>query len=258
MLKSLAWRALATAGHHAQIPALVGDHADCVLMYHSVGRPDRYGNVSPSRLRSDLEYLYRRYDVVDLPELLEDSSTGRRVAITFDDGWDDFYENAVPVLDEFDAPATVFAVSKYLGSDVMMSHEQVRSLRNEHDHITIGNHTKSHPHLSRIGDEDELRRQIEGAKRDLENEYGIEVERFAYPSGNYDERVLSIVEDTHEIAVATTPRVLDARYLESGQIRTHSLPRIQAHHSPSRVRWEMTGIASRIRSGTSAAGITSR
>jgi len=226
-------------------------------MYHSVGEPGRYGNVTKRRLRNDIRYLEENCEIVDLPEVLEEGSQ-KRVALTFDDGWDDFYENAVPVLRELNAPATVFVVSGYLNSEMMMSDEEVRDLVENQDEVAVGNHTKSHPHLSRIGGEEELKRQIVGAKEDLEDRFGVDVDRFCYPSGDFDEEALDVVRQSHEIAVSTIPRVINQDRLGSGGYDKYTLPRIAAHNSKARVRWEMSDVGSSIRDRAKSSGLASR
>jgi peptidoglycan/xylan/chitin deacetylase (PgdA/CDA1 family) len=229
-------------------------------MYHSVGEPNRYGNVSVRRLERDLRYLQKHCEIVDLPEIMKDQDASeKRVAVTFDDGWDDFYKNAVPVLEEENVPATVFVVSMYIGSDVMMSKDQVSDIIENHENVTVGNHTKSHPKLSRIGDEEELERQILGAKEDLEEEFGISVNRFCYPSGDFDDEAVDVVKGSHSMAVSTIPRVA-GEDLEFGVESRHRyvLPRIAAHNSKARVRWEMSDTGSRMRSWAKSSGLASR
>lgn len=258
--KQLAWRLLSFVGYYGRLSRFVPDSSNAILMYHSVGKPERYGNVSAERLRDDIRYIKERYELVDLPAVLETDSPEKRVALTFDDGWDDFYENAVPVLEECNAPATVFVVSKYLDSEVMMSTAQVRELITDCEEVTIGNHTQSHPKLSRIGNKAELKRQIWGAKADLEDEFGVEIDRFCYPSGDFDDTAVDTVRDSHSLAVSTRPRVLAPNRLDLGEeaIDRYTLPRIAAHNSKARVRWELSDLGSEMRTMAKSSGLASR
>jgi len=139
-----------------------------------------------------------------------------------------------------------------------MSDEEVRDLVENQDEVAVGNHTKSHPHLSRIGGEEELRRQIVGAKEDLEDRFGVDVDRFCYPSGDFDEEALDVVRQSHEIAVSTIPRVINQDRLGSGGYDKYTLPRIAAHNSKARVRWEMSDVGSSIRDRAKSSGLASR
>jgi peptidoglycan/xylan/chitin deacetylase (PgdA/CDA1 family) len=101
-----------------------------VLMYHRVlpkdsparktEEPGMY--VSPETLDMHLTELKRRFELVHLDEWLRRAREGLPIpklacAITFDDGWRDNYEFALPVLAKHDAPATIFLVSSYVGTE---------------------------------------------------------------------------------------------------------------------------------------------
>lgn len=90
------------------------DTADGIVDYHAVGDPGGFGNVSCERLRRDLRYLTDRYDVVDLPAVLERGDRPR-VALTFDDGYQNFYEKVFPVLQALEIPATLFVPVAFVG-----------------------------------------------------------------------------------------------------------------------------------------------
>ena len=100
-----------------------------VLMYHRVlpkdsparktEEPGMY--VSPETLDLHLTELERRFELVHLDDWLRRARQGLPLpklacAITFDDGWRDNYEFALPVLVKHNAPATIFLVSSYVGT----------------------------------------------------------------------------------------------------------------------------------------------
>ena len=100
-----------------------------VLAYHRVlpkGSPARSTEqpgmyVSPETLDLHLRELERHFELVHLDDWLRRARGGsalpkRACAITFDDGWRDNYEFALPVLAKHGAPATVFLVSSYIGT----------------------------------------------------------------------------------------------------------------------------------------------
>ena len=100
-----------------------------ILMYHRVLPADSLARrteqpgmyVSPETLDLHLTELPRHFELVDLADWLRRSRRGESLprlacAITFDDGWRDNYEFALPVLVKHAAPATVFLVSAYLGT----------------------------------------------------------------------------------------------------------------------------------------------
>ena len=100
-----------------------------VMMYHRVlpkGSPLRDREqpgmyVSPETLDLHLTELERRFELVHFDEWLRRAKGGRALpklacALTFDDGWRDNYEFALPVLEKHRAPATIFLVSSYVGT----------------------------------------------------------------------------------------------------------------------------------------------
>jgi peptidoglycan/xylan/chitin deacetylase (PgdA/CDA1 family) len=94
-----------------------------VLMYHRVARPltDPWTlSVSPENFRDHLAVLTRQVQIVPLTELPQRLSRARSnerpaVAITFDDGYVDNLEEALPILQQFAAPATVFIATSWIG-----------------------------------------------------------------------------------------------------------------------------------------------
>lgn len=95
-----------------------------ILMYHRVAAPswDPWNlSVSPERFEQQLTALSRAADIVPLSQLYSRLRAGRRgrpvVALTFDDGYADNLHAALPLLERYSAPATVFVVSGLIGQD---------------------------------------------------------------------------------------------------------------------------------------------
>lgn len=109
---------------------LFGGPSLWVLMYHRVlpTTDPRYALeepgmvVTPASFRQQLRLLKRFFTVLPLSEWVDRSRAGtplppRACAITFDDGWRDNYEYALPILLEEQVPATVFAVAEMIGTN---------------------------------------------------------------------------------------------------------------------------------------------
>jgi peptidoglycan/xylan/chitin deacetylase (PgdA/CDA1 family) len=95
-----------------------------ILMYHRViDLPfDPYGIcVSPENFAQHLEVIKSKYHPISLQQLVENLRQGkiekRSVAVTFDDGYADNLENAKPLLEKYEIPATVFITSGNLGKN---------------------------------------------------------------------------------------------------------------------------------------------
>lgn len=100
-----------------------------VLMYHRIldspeseavpVQPGMY--VKPSTFRQHLAFLKSRFHVLHLSEVAARIRAGKSVggccAITFDDGWQDNYTLAYPLLKEFNLPATIFLATGFIGTE---------------------------------------------------------------------------------------------------------------------------------------------
>ncbi len=88
-----------------------------ILAYHSVARAPDYASpaitVDPGVFEAQIAHLARRYNIVPLKDVIDPLAAGRAldnrsVAITFDDGYADNVEIALPILERYGAPATFF------------------------------------------------------------------------------------------------------------------------------------------------------
>lgn len=250
-LATSAWRGLARVDASIGASRLVPDTSNVVLRYHSVGGSG-YEDVPPTRFRADLAVLTDRYEVADLPVVVAGAGDRtKRIALTFDDGYESFHANVLPVLEEFAVPATVFVIADAATEsafrhdppehvDAYMTVSQLRDLV-DHELVTVGNHTASHPRLSTVADPGRLEAEICGARHRLEELLGTTVDRFSYPYGDYDARSLAMVRNSHECAVT-----VEAGHL-SDRPDPHRLPRENGALAPELVRWRVTGLARTLR-----------
>jgi peptidoglycan/xylan/chitin deacetylase (PgdA/CDA1 family) len=188
------------------------DEGFVILMYHRVadevpGVEAPTMNVTPERLRSQLSGLLAMgYECWSLDRLVEARRAGVAIpsnvfAITFDDGFENNYVNAWPVLKELNLPATIFVATQYLDSEVPfpfddwsaagsakgprcgwrpMSTRQCEELVAD-GLVTLGAHTHSHEKfLGRAGD---FRRDMRKCLDVLRERFGIEHPTFAFPYG---------------------------------------------------------------------------
>ncbi|WP_369335231.1 polysaccharide deacetylase family protein [Halorubrum ezzemoulense] len=262
-IKSNAWKFISGINWYLPTGDLYLNTRNGILNYHSISTANSglSCEISLDRFRRDLKYLTENFDIVDIPELLTGSIKGQKqLAITFDDGFSNFYSNALPVLQEFNIPATIFINYNFIGDShigkirerhnvkqvsrpITMDREQINGLVDS-DLVTVGNHTLTHRNLSAVRDRDILEEEIIGGKRALEDEFGISVDRFAYPYGQYNEIAAEVVRESHSFGVGTRWSLLTENY------ETHKLPRIGAHTSEKMVRWELSDISHQIRVAT--------
>jgi len=103
-----------------------------ILIYHRVHpRPGPFmiDAIPPERFERQMEHLASAYRPLALEELVERSRAGAvpkgAVAVTFDDGYADNHEHALPVLLRHGIPATVFLVTGCVGTGIAPWHDQV-------------------------------------------------------------------------------------------------------------------------------------
>ena len=186
-----------------------------IVMYHGVGGSDA---VSLESLERQLVALKTRRRVVPLVEavrLLGRPEASGLAAITFDDGYRDFAELAVPALSALQLHATLFVPSAWIGKTnvwdagyaaeraIMTSHE-LRQL--DPSRVTIGAHGLTHRRLARL-EVSILHEETASARKILEDICGHSVTLFAYPYGqadDFDESAERAVEDAGFLAACST------------------------------------------------------
>jgi peptidoglycan/xylan/chitin deacetylase (PgdA/CDA1 family) len=157
---------------------------ESVLVYHSISAPaepmDGDIDISPARFEQQLQWLARTNRVVRLEQTMTQSRRGA-IAITFDDGFRDNLTVALPLLEKFNLPMTLFVVAGFVDSDGYLSDEELREIA-AHPLITIGAHGLWHRHFNRISSE-EARFELTESKRLLELSTGKPVDLMAWPYG---------------------------------------------------------------------------
>ncbi len=174
-----------------------------VWMYHSISEVehDPYRvTVSPGRFGRQLRWLAKHG--LRGRAMREAYTSGGRVALTFDDGYADFIEEAVPILAEFGFTATVFVLPGMLGGvnewdpggpvKRLMTADQIRAAAAAG--MEIASHGMRHHPLPSLGD-GQLVEEVAASRALLAELTGAEIDGFAYPYGAFDERCRRAVED---------------------------------------------------------------
>jgi len=142
---------------------------------------------------------------------LQGEKHGKIAVITFDDGYGDNVEAALPVLQKHGFCATSYVVSQAIGKDnfwdkpnvarkAIMTREQL--LKWHAAGMEVGGHTQTHPKLSLATATQQLD-EIRNGKEDLESIIQAPVTQFCYPYGDYDETTRRIVETAGFVAATT-------------------------------------------------------
>lgn len=119
------------------------------------------------------------------------------IIITFDDGYKDNIEIAAPLLIDNNIPFTIFVVTDFIrkNNKKFMNEFDLKKL-SKNQLVNIGSHSKSHPRLTQCNDND-LKKEIFESKKYLEDILGKEVNKFAYPHGIFNQRVVDQVKNAN-------------------------------------------------------------
>lgn len=183
-----------------------------VLLYHYVGEeaPDYpYLNVETSEFSRQMKELrergYQSVSLADLTSYMKGASVklpAKPVLITFDDGYEDNYTQAFPVLKQEGFRAAIFMVQRNFDRKNRLSVQQIQEM--EQAGIEIGSHTRSHPNLTKLA-ASELEKEVGQSRRGVERLAGRPIDSFAYPGGFYN---LEVLEKTAQSGYAGAFTVL--------------------------------------------------
>ncbi len=194
-----------------------------ILMYHQVGQPAAKGSpyrgltVHPADFKRQMAWMrrlgYRGLAMRDLAPYLKGERRGKVFGITFDDGYRNVYQNALPVLVEQGFTATNYFVARQLGggntwdyekgvphSD-LMSLDEMRGWAAQGQEV--GSHTLDHVHLTQISPEIAAY-QIAQSRQELGQLLGAEVTAFCYPYGDESPRMRALVREAGYANATTT------------------------------------------------------
>ncbi len=166
-----------------------------VLAYHSVSDAQR------TEFANQMDVLIRSAQPVRADITAWPSQGDRFAAVTFDDGFQNIVDNALPELKQRGIPSTLFVVTESLGGnrgwehrggddtrqEKVMSVEQMKELSPEL--VTIGSHTMTHPLLPSI-DKSQMERELAGSRMKLEQMLNCEVKLLSFPYGGFNDTVI--------------------------------------------------------------------
>ena len=176
-----------------------------VLAYHKVTGFELGGTwVPPGRFVSHLDCLLNAGFTFISEEIFLETLCGMRkrcaseILLTFDDGYQELLERAVPALESRKIPAHIFIVSHFIGRENSwelalpgrrrrhLSRDEIRDLAGRG--FSFGSHTRTHRDLTRL-EPDETRDELAGSKRELEDLLDLPVRSLSYPFGIFDARI---------------------------------------------------------------------
>jgi peptidoglycan/xylan/chitin deacetylase (PgdA/CDA1 family) len=181
-------------------PAIAANGA-VVFMYHRFGENDwPTTSIRLEQFKAHLQEIARGgYTVLPIPEIIDALQNGRAlpdrtIGLSIDDAYRSVYEKAWPLLEAAKLPFTLFVSTDVIdsGSNNYMSWAQIRELKDKG--VTIGNQTKSHPHLVELSLE-QVGRELRASNARLADEMDEMPTFLAYPFGEYSLQIKEIASD---------------------------------------------------------------
>jgi peptidoglycan/xylan/chitin deacetylase (PgdA/CDA1 family) len=170
-----------------------------VLFYHRVAdtRPNSW-TISWPHFRAQMEWISQRFDLITLDQMQHrieaEVNDQPAVCITFDDGYADNCDQAIPWLLDQNIPFTYFVATDHIMRGTPFSHDvaaghplapnsidQLREMSRAG--VEIGAHTRTHADLGTLDSTTELQREIVGSRDDLEAALQRPIRYFAFPYG---------------------------------------------------------------------------
>ena len=180
-----------------------------ILGYHRV-HPQPASDtptLSPKVFDQQMKILATRWNPISLQELVSNLEKkrglpSRAVVVTFDDGTEDNFTYAFPILLQYHIPATVFMISGNVGKPGSLSAEQILKMRRVGIHF--GSHTVHHAYLPSLSIE-QARQELSDSKEALQK-LGLSVDFLSYPAGGFTSEIIQAVQETGYRGACTTNR----------------------------------------------------
>lgn len=162
-----------------------------ILIYHYIERPGSTTlpwlyhppEIFEAQLKTLNDNCYNSIFVSDAAKAVKGSEImpDKAIALTFDDGYEDMYTEAYPLLKKYGMKGTMYIIVNALGTPGYLTKAQVKEMADS-GFVEIAGHTFNHIVLSKASDKDAYY-EIAGSKRELEKIIDHPVTDFAYPYG---------------------------------------------------------------------------
>jgi peptidoglycan/xylan/chitin deacetylase (PgdA/CDA1 family) len=200
-----------------------------ILMYHEVmpGEELTMNVITTDSFRRQMEFLReRRYKVLSFDDMIDAFEDGKKlsrrsVVLTFDDGMENLYYHAFPILKEFKFPAIIFMPSGRVGEEGFLTWVQMREMVDS-GLITFGSHTNDNVYLPNLSRSDQ-EFQIVESRAVLEKNLEQDVLYFAYPTGGFTPDTKDLLIHHGYRAAVTTNRGFDRNQQDLYELKRVSM-----------------------------------
>lgn len=184
-----------------------------VLMYHLVEETPFTENEELFVTPEDFETQLRALSAAGYSFLFADGygpTDTPSVVLTFDDGYEDNYTTALPLLQKYGAKATVFVAVNLLGREHYLTERQVCALADS-GCVRIGSHTMNHARLGEL-DAETVAAELAESQAALEAMTGQSVRTLAYPSGSFNAAAAQTAAAYYDAAYTIRSPLVFTRY----------------------------------------------
>lgn len=188
------------------------------LMFHCVGN-EEFGNkslfVSVSEFDKYMKFIKENeFTPIWFSDLDRGEYFKKPLLITFDDGYENNFTDAYPILVKYNIKATIFLPSNIIGLPKCLNKEQILKMSNL---VEIQSHSLNHPSLVSL-DKENITKQLIESKKSIEEITKKDVIAFAYPYGDYNLEIMDEVKKYYQYGVATWRYHTDDKKYENYQI----------------------------------------
>jgi peptidoglycan/xylan/chitin deacetylase (PgdA/CDA1 family) len=148
------------------------------------------------------------FQVISFDDLMAGIKEGQQfarntVVLQFDDGYEDNFKYAFPILKKYGFPAMVFLISDKVGDPDFLTWDQIKEM--ERYNFLAGAHTRHHVYLPEVSLA-KAQDEIAGSKQIIEDHLGHRIDYMAYPTGGFTEDIKRLVKEAGYKAAVTTNR----------------------------------------------------
>jgi peptidoglycan/xylan/chitin deacetylase (PgdA/CDA1 family) len=178
-----------------------------ILLFHKVDNSFEWGitRQTVKQFEREIRFLFEKgYETVTFEEIDNLSTQDKKVVLTFDDGYESIYQNALPILQKHNMFAYIFVPTGFVGKenswDANLGNRRFRHLNWKQIEemskygFLFGSHSVNHPDLTKLSDK-HLKYELEVSKDQLEQTLGKEINLLSYPFGKTNAKVCAMAKE---------------------------------------------------------------
>ena len=198
-----------------------------ILMYHAVdektwGSADLF--VKTSEFEKQMKYLHDNgYTTLFLSEIETAKNYDKPIIITFDDGYDNVYNNAFPIMKKYNIKSDLYLITRFNPRPLYVDTNMIKEM-DASGIVEMGSHTLVHVNLAQNTyevQENELRE----SQKDLETLLEKKINTIAYPYGGYNANTIKITKEYYDYAVTVEGGFNYSNKLDRLRLKRFKIPR---------------------------------